>query len=289
MKKYRFRYLLRGGWKPDADEDHRKVYRLGLLQNESAFAGTLIHKHIRRMIAAGMAGISLEVGKQADTACREFTIAVEAGSAIPLEKVRRDRTKFLRQERGLPFFPQEIARFHEHIRSCLNAWWDHNETQDLLAHRQHIIREFLDPEKPLLTDALGVPSFLKTDAIVKLGNNVTIYDWKSGNPSDSDEKQASIYDAFARAHFQLDETANVEARFVYLTDGSSRRFTFDADQRAQLLWQIQEEYTDLVITDAKPDPKLFPPRPNGQCERCVFQFLCQEGQKQIAKTKEVLS
>lgn len=236
-----------------------------------------------------MAGISLEIGRQADTACREFSIAVEAGATMPLEKVRRNRSKFLRQERGLPFTPQEIARFHEHIRHCLKVWRHHDGTRDLLAHHQHIIREFLDPEKPLLTDALGVPSYLKTDAIVQYGNTVTIYDWKSGNPSESDEKQASIYDAFARAHFQLDEAANVEARFIYLTDGSSRTFTFDADQRAQLIWQVHEEYTDLVITDAKPDPKLFPPRPNRQCDRCVFQFLCTEGQKQISKTREVLS
>lgn len=289
MKKYRYRYLLRGGWEPDADEERRMAYRLGLLLNELSFTGTLIHKHIRRMIAAEMAGISLEVGRQADTACREFSIAVEAGATLPIEKVRRDRSKFLRQERGLPFTPQEIARFHEHIRRCLKAWRDHEETRDLLAHHQHIIREFLDPEKPLLTNALGVPSYLKPDVILQHGNTVTIYDWKSGKPSESDEKQASIYDAFARAHFQLDETANVEVRFVYLADGSSRTFTFDTDQRAQLLWQIQEDYTDLVITDAKPDPRLFPPKPNRQCERCVFQFLCKEGQKQIAKAREVQS
>lgn len=288
MKKYRYRYLLRGGWEPDADEERRRAYKLGLLLDEASFIGTLVHKHIRKMITAEMANISLEVGRQADAACRELSLAVEAGSTIPLERVRRNRSKFLRQERGYLFTSQDIARFHEHIRHCLKVWRGHDETQDLLAHRQYIIREFLDPEKPILTNALGVPSYLKTDAIVQHCNTI-IYDWKSGNPSESDEKQAAVYDAFARAHFQLNETATVEARFVYLTDGTSRIFTFDANQRAQLLWQIREDYADLIITDAKSDPRQFRPRPNRQCERCAFQFLCEEGQKQIAKAKEVQS
>jgi len=274
---------MKGGWPPDADNDLQRIYRLNLLQTESAFVGILIHKTIRKMITAEMAGISLEVEQQADAACREFSIAVEYGAALPLNKVSRRRSKFLRQERGSPIIPEEISRWHGHIRRCLTTWKQHAATQELLAQRSHIVREFLDPERPVYTEALGVPSYLKTDAVLRTEDAVTIFDWKTGSPTESDAKQAAVYDAFVRSHFQLKDETLVETKLVYLSTGSEQVFSFDPENRTQLLWQIGEEFADLRIADADSSPRHFPPRPNRQCKDCPFQFICKEGQQQVAK------
>ncbi len=282
-RKYRFRYLMKGGWTPNADDELQQIYRLSLLQTESAFVGTLIHKAIRKMIAAEIAGISLEVEQQADAACREFSFAVENGATLPLDKISRRRSKFLRQERGIPITPEEISRWHGHIRHCLATWKQHAATKELLAKRSHIVRKFLDPEKPVYTEALGVPSFLKTDAIVHTENAATVYDWKTGSPAESDARQAAIYDTFVRSYFKLKDETAVKVKLIYLPNGSEQVFSFDPEERAELLWQIGEEFTDLRITNADPSARHFPPRPSRQCRNCPFQFICKEGQQQVAK------
>lgn len=276
-KKYRFRYLLKGGWNPEAPEELQTVYRLGFLQGEAAFAGTLIHRRIRKMIAIEMAGLPRNAADEAAAACREFALAVEMGAALPLEKLRKGRVKFLRQQQGHAISPVEIVRWQEHIRNCLTMWDRMDAVDELLANKAHILREFLDPTSPIFSDVLGVPAYLKTDVVLRTADRAMIYDWKTGKPSESDAKQAATYDAFIRAHFHLDDAALVEARFVYLTEGTVRDFSFEADERAELLWQIGEEYTDLVITDSNPSEKRFPARPNRQCTYCPFQALCPEG------------
>lgn len=283
LKKYRFRYLLRGGWKPDSSEELQTVYRLGLLQSESAFAGTLIHKLIRRMIAVEMAGLARNVSGEAEAACRELALAVEIGATTPLEKLRKGRVKFLRQEQGHIITPAEVAHWQQHIRQCLTTWDRLEVVEELLSNKTYILRDFLDPSAPIFSEALGVPAYLKTDVVVRTDDHVVIYDWKTGKPAESDTRQAAIYDAFIRAYFGLDDKVRVETQFVYLGETPNRVFTFDSNERAELLWQVGEEYTDLVVVDSDPRPKRFPARPNRQCGYCPFQLICAEGQAQMKK------
>jgi len=153
----------------------------------------------------------------------------------------------------------------------------------LLASKTGILRGFLDPSVPIYTEALGVPAFLKTDLVQRTDDRAVIYDWKTGKPSESDTRQAAVYDAFVRTHFRLGDAARVEARFVYLTEGTVRDFSFGAEERAELKWQIGEEYTDLVIADSDSSAKRFPAQPSHKCGYCPFQFLCPEGQSQLRK------
>jgi len=80
-RNYRYRYLLKGGWDPNASEEFQNVYRLGLLQSEAAVVGMLIHRRIRRMIAVEIAGLPRDVVTEAEAACREFALAVEMGAS----------------------------------------------------------------------------------------------------------------------------------------------------------------------------------------------------------------
>ncbi len=282
-KKYRYRYLLKGGWDPEAPEELQTVYRLGLLQGEPSYAGTLIHRRIRRMIAVELAGLPRNAPAEADAACREIALAVEMGASLPLEKIRKGRTKFLRQEQGHVISPTEVAHWQKHISHCLATWDQLDVVAGLLADKACILRDFLDPSAPIYTEALGVPAYLKTDVVVRSDDRIVIYDWKTGKPAESDTKQAAVYDAVIRAHFCLDDAARVEARFVYLAEGTVRDFSFGSDERAELLWQIGQDYTDLVITDSNPAAKRFPARTGRQCAFCPFQFLCTEGQAHLRK------
>lgn len=179
-KKYWYRYLQPGGWRAEASGFHKEIYRLGLLQNEAAYAGSLIHHYIRQMIGGEIAGVKRDVGVQADAAVRLFAQAVEMGAKVPLSELRKGRIKFLRQARGEIISPEEILHRQDRIRTYIQNWDQMEVVSDLLRSRSGIIRSLLDPPSPLETGIFGFPALLKTDAVVQADGAWTIYDWKSG-------------------------------------------------------------------------------------------------------------
>ncbi|MFZ4774041.1 MAG: PD-(D/E)XK nuclease family protein [Terrimicrobiaceae bacterium] len=281
-KKYRYRYLMKGGWHPDATEELKRIYRLGLLQNESSYAGILMHKHIRRMIAGEMNGFHRRLAESVETACREFALAVELGALQPLDGLRKGRVKFLSQEQGKSISPADVTKWQLQIRQCLETWDKMEEVKELIDDASSIIPHLLDPPAPILTECLGVPIYLKTDAVLSSGDHWIVYDWKTGRPNESDGKQAGIYEAFIRAEFELTHDITVVVRYVYLTEGIVKSFSFTAEEREELLWQIAEEHTDLLITDADHSERRFPARANGLCQYCPYQFNCPEGKKRVS-------
>lgn len=282
-KKYWYRYLQPGGWRADASDSHKEIYRLGLLQNEAAYAGSLLHRYIRQMIAGELAGIKRDIGVQAEAAARLFAQAVEMGARMPLSDLRKGRVKFLRQARGEIISSAEILHRQDQIRACVENW--DQLASVLLRSPPGLIRSLLDPPAPLETDVFGFPALLKTDAVVYADGRWTIYDWKSGRHSESDARQAGIYDLFIRRHFKLSPEEDVTAVFVYLPEKSTQRFTFSSDQRDELLWQIREEHSDLALTKKM---RTFPAMPGSHCIRCPFQFICDEGKKSMLRMERRL-
>ncbi len=252
-------------------------------------AGTIVHKFVRHMVATSLANLSFHSEKQAEAAVREFTNGVIAGATLTIPELRKGRGKLVRQERGEVVPEEDLARWQTHIQSCLQRWGRWELVEELLANRTHILREYLDPPAPMATHSLGVPALVKTDVVVRDGSGAIVYDWKTGRPNDPDRRQAAIYDLFVRGQFQLPEDAHVQVKMAYLSDRTVINHTFDADERAELRWEIEQEYTDLLITDAKTKEEQFPAQPNRQCARCPFQFICKEGQAYLNKTEGRIS
>jgi hypothetical protein len=276
QKKYRYQYILKGGWRPDAPPELRKIHQLGLLTTENSLAGNIIHKQIRRLIAGTITGFPANVGDLAEAAASEYANLIKAGEELSLSQLRKGRVRLLRQEKGDEVKEGEIREIQQHIRSCLHAWSKLDLVKTLLCRNENIVPDLLDPSFPIFTESLGVPAYLRTDVVFGKDLQWEIVDWKTGRPS-SDERQAAIYDAFIRSRLKLPREADVRVKMVHLPGGMVREFSFSQTDRDELLWQISEEYTDLQITNADPSSRRFPASPGAQCSYCPYQFVCQEG------------
>lgn len=282
-KKYRHSYLQKGGWRPDAPAALRQVYQLSLLQQESSFAGILTHKYIRRFLAGVMNRYPQPIEDSIRAACAEFELAAKRGATLELSQLKRDRSKFLSQELGRPLSDSKIAEWKEKIRRSLETWRSLDLVEQLLSDAPKIVPHLLDPPSPILTHCLGVPAYLKTDAVVARDDGWQVFDWKTGRPTESDERQGAIYDTFVRDEFKLGDDAKVEVIFVYLATREHRAFEYSTDSREELQWQIGEEFTDLLLVDADPSEGRFPARPNGLCYYCPYQLICEPGKRILAK------
>lgn len=279
-RRYRLRYLLSHGWRPNATPEAREAYQLQLLQTEASFAGMLVHTRIRRMIAGEMAGIPRNVASESAAAGRQFANAVAQGEMIPTQNLRKGKIKFLAQHLGRKIDAASIATWQEKICYWLEAWDEMYAVADLLSSRWSILPQFLDPEQPLFSEALGAPAWIKTDLVAEdAKSNVLIIDWKTGRPSEFDRDQGAIYDIVLRDELALGNEADLTVRFVYLSYDTVRDFHFDKDDRAELKWRIAEEMGEILEAELDPSPGAFRPKPGWQCKHCPFQSICQEGSK----------
>ncbi len=202
----RLRYLLKQGWSPDASAEAREAYQLQLLQTEASFAGMLVHKRIRRMIAGELAGFPRDVVSESVAAGRQFANAVAEGEALPTGSLRKGKVKFLAQHLGQKIDTEAIAEWQEKIRHWLEIWNQMRTVADLLSPTWSIIPQFLDPNQPLFTEVLGAPAWIKTDLVAEnINGDVLIVDWKTGRASVSDRDQGAIYDSVLRDELDLDD------------------------------------------------------------------------------------
>lgn len=283
IRAYRFKYLLaRDGWKPEASAEEQSAYRYSLLTSESLLAGILVHQQIRTYLALHLAHYSQAMDELIEQAGQQFIRFVATGQSLSLEACRRGRSRLVRQQRGESLAPTEMAHWTEHIGRCLRNWRDLPLTATLLSNKGHLVRDLLDPKQPLLTECLGVPMYLKTDAVAGVDQRWTVYDWKTGQPSDADRSQAAIYDAFIRDRMGLPDGASVTVSMVYLPNSEVIEHTFTADERTELRWQIGEQLEDIAAVEAG---NHFPARPSHHCDACAFQFLCTDGQRFLTQAK----
>jgi hypothetical protein len=272
------RYLLKQGWAPEASAEAREAYQLQLLQTEASFAGMLVHKRIRRMIAGELAGYPRDVASEAAAAGRQFANAVAEGETLATRSLRKGKVKFLAQHLGRKIDDETIAEWQEKMYHWLEAWDRMRTVAALLSPTWSIIPQFLDPNQPLFSEVLGAPAWIKTDLVAENSNkDMLIVDWKTGRPSDSDRDQGAIYDAILRAELELDDEANLTVRFVYLAEGSVKDFQFDTADRAELKWRVAEEIGEILEAEMDPSAEAFRPRPGWQCMHCPFQTMCAEG------------
>ena len=276
-KAYQFRYLNPGGWRQDASPEVRKIYRLAQLQSESSVAGVLIHKHIRRQLAAAINGFPLRMDDAVATAMREFELIVQRGYATRLEDASKDRIRLIRQERGEKLTPAEIRKHQAVISTCLQTWAEMPEICTLIKDAESLIPQYLDPVKPSVFEVGDTKIFVKLDAVSHQGDLVEIWDWKSSRPHRDDQHAAAIFDLFIREALNLNNGQRVKVHFAHLREGSIQTYSFTDDDRESLRYRIADEVTELQLVDAQTEPEDFPPQAGRQCLHCPFQFTCREG------------
>jgi hypothetical protein len=106
------------------------------------------------------------------------------------------------------------------------------------------------------------------DAAKVLGDRATIFDWKTGKPSD-DETQLKLNAATMFAH--APELRRVRAALVFLGHNATTQAEYDRDDLPEIWSEIMPRVR--AMAKARQDQE-YPPRPSGLCKRYCAVVSC---------------
>ncbi len=257
--------------------------RLKAIQTTKQYVGSLVHRTIRQIIQNAMNGKPGDPVQSIREATTAFNRALEYSERNPLERMAYGHVKFLHHQKGNSLTVLQKVNLESLICETVSNFYQMGYPPKLLSTYK-ILSEYLDPEWPIKTECLGFPAYIKTDVVCYNSNCLSAIDWKTGQMAGDDKSQAEIYCLFAKSLEKLPRNLEVSAELVYLANESVIK---EAPRKAaigEILWRIQEEYSDLLYNDARVTAANSPPYPGWQCQTCVYQFICIEGQNHIAKS-----
>jgi len=178
-------------------------------------------------------------------------------------------------------------------RNWIDRWYESKGQKDEYYRLgKKIIKNFYDSyckENPEIlsvngTPALEIPFSLKLqgniikgqiDRIDKVGEEVVIIDYKTGNPKKKlareDKEQLLIYQLAVEEVFKMKPRALV---YYYLNEGSKISFLADEKEKNEMKEKIVKEIEEIKNSD-------FEARPGRHCAFCDFRDICEKAQNYV--------
>ena len=280
-RKYWFHYYGSwGGWEDDATAESRELYELKKITGLHLIAGDIVHQAIERALHAWARG-------------------EEPDPVVIVEWCKRKmQNAFVESREGRwRNAPNRIVRLAEHhygpqpSREMLVkiAGKVGDSVRNFVRSEAFgIIRES-DPEHWLPIETLdtfdfeGTEVYAVPDFACRYGEDVLIFDWKTGRKSSANNDQVVLYAMFAAAKWGVDKD-RVKASPVYLLAGGDfDPATVTETDRERVAGVIRDSIGNMrgrlsdeeANTARKED---FEPTPGHGCRWCNFRGVCPHAQ-----------
>jgi hypothetical protein len=285
-RRYYLRYYRQwGGWERDASPESRLAYRLTKMISMPQLAGQAVHEVLSRHFHALRMGEyrplqperPVERMRSAFRAARAESWRANPKKNPPLfelyykKELSPSRLRELAEgaRRAIRHL-QEMPLYHG-LRSLPGtdlAWID--PLPGTFSPESYFdIRKF---------QVIAIP-----DLVIRRGDELLIFDWKTGRPRPSDRRQMEVYALWARQHLEGGE-GKIRACLVYLASSEADEFTVSpaAARRAAQFIRVEMEAMSAYLKDAGKNIPLdrdsFPMDNNTElCWGCFFQEICFPG------------
>lgn len=272
------------GWDDEAPSEARTAYRLKQLTSLHRAFGTSVHRRAYELVEAARSGRE----PPPDEVLRERTRS-ELGRLY-----RADRASFEDEPRDRPMLQasyyrdgpdeEDLEKLRLKLDRCLpnlrslDLWRRIRERDDYVVHAEDPDGEFTPPE--LEVDGVGV--FARPDLVVRdlESDELTVVEWKTGEPREEDREQVSAYGLWVRE--TMDEAPG-RALVHYLLDGTARELELGERQLEAATGRIAEGLEEMRAYVE--DPSVNRPRPKDAfpmtddrwaCYRCSYLELCED-------------
>jgi len=178
-------------------------------------------------------------------------------------------------------------------RNWIDKWYESKEQKDeYYKLGKNIIKNFYkeySKERPEILSINGIPALeipfnLKIqgetikgqiDRIDKIGEEVVIIDYKTGNPKKKltreDKNQLLIYQLAVEQVFKMKPKRLV---YYYLNEGSKISFLGDEEEKNEMRKKIIKEIKEIKNSD-------FEASPGRHCSFCDFKDICEKAQNYV--------
>jgi len=276
-------YLAWGGWNRGASDERKRAYMLKKMTSMPMLAGDALHRALEEWFqsresgreftreeveAAGLAILRRSYRESRDGAWRSKNKAAHL-SEHHYEDERVDEASGAAAEYG--------KRYVERIKKAAATFFDSDDLAEVRAvePKDYLAFEAMDTFTLFDTKIFAVP-----DLAYRRGEEVVIYDWKTGKPREADRYQLAIYTIYAREKWGV-APEQVETADAYLaTDEleTARHTTADMVPVEERIEASISEMREVHFNadDSTGDPEAFPMVEAGsrECSMCNFRELC---------------
>ena len=277
-RRYYFQYYGSwGGWEVTADPETREIYILKQLKSRQMWAGEVVHSCIERSLENLRAGIE--------------PLALEKILSLTLDQMRTEwkqsqtktyrsrpkTTALFEHEYEVPISDEEWQSNAAHVETCLRNFYG-SETyrwiQDLPRDQWLEIEDF----SSFRLDATKV--HVKLDFACKDGNDIRIFDWKTGRRDEEDNSvQLACYALYATEKWEA-APGNVRTAEFSLARNQLQEYSVSEPDIDRIRNYIQASIRDMkellldpatnqISKDSSPlTTELW------RCRTCNFKRLC---------------
>ena len=279
LRKYYFQYYGGwGGWLKDADARIRQIYALKHLQTRQMWAGDHAHQCIERLLGfirrgAQPPGEDEAVNKMLESMRGDF---------------KDSRAGRYRQD------PKRVCGLFEHeyaIEVADDVW------KETAARAEKCVRNFyhapvferlrklqaadwLEIEERAAFQLDGLKVYVQLDCAFRDGDNVVIYDWKTGKAdAERNDVQLACYILYAIEKWKV-TAGQVTAVDLYLADGNEVSRQLDAEALENVKDYIRDSADEMLFPLSDPERNFaeedsFDVTENeSACRRCNFLKVC---------------
>ena len=277
-------YLAWMGWDRNASDDRKRAYMLKKMTSMPMLAGDALHR-------------ALEEWFQARESGREFTPEEVEQSALAIlrrgYKDSRDgnwrrKSKLVhltehhyedsRVDEASGAAGEYGKRYVDRIKSAVAMFFDSDELAEVraVAPKDYLAFEAMDTFTLFDTKIFAVP-----DLAYRRGDEVVIYDWKTGKPREADRYQLAVYTLYAREKWGT-VPEKVESIDAYLATGEMIGARHTAEDMVPVEERIEASIAEMRAVhfnadESAGDAEDFPKVEEGsrECSMCNFRELCE--------------
>jgi len=276
-------YLAWNGWDRKASDERQRAYMLKKMTRMPMLAGEALHRALEEWFQSRQSG-------------REFTReeVEQAGLAILRRGYKDSRDGTWRRSSKLVHLAEHHyeeeqvdeasdaaatygKRYVERIQQAVATFFESDDLECVRAVEpsDYLAFEAMDTFTLFDTKVYAVP-----DLAFRRGDEVVIYDWKTGQPREEDRHQLAVYTIYAREKWGA-APEDVEAVDAYLVGGELETVRHTAAELEPIEERIEASINEMReahfnADDSAGDPEDFPKVEAGsrECSMCNFRELC---------------
>lgn len=278
LRKYYWNYYGSwNGWRTTSPDSARLAYRLKNMTRLPMWAGSVVHDTIESTLRAVRSGMRPTLDEAQGEARRRLN---EGWFSSVEKKWRRDPKRSINlfeHYYGEGITKEQRLDLRQHVFNCLERFFAGAAYAKLreIGHEHWVALEDFDQ-----FELMGVKVWVVLDVAIKDGDEIVIFDWKTGEPRDADAEQVSVYALFAMSKWQT-PPEKLQTRLVYLKHDEERVARPDATALIDLRERVTTSIAamrDLLVApeDNEADIDDFPMIDDmAKCAQCEFKQLCE--------------
>ena len=274
-------YFAKIGFAPDAPEEARVALEMRTTKGLDMWVGEIVHQVIQWSLEQAKAGTVVS----ADEALAETKRLLSAGwKSSRLQEWRRNQDDehpnlfehYYKVEVGTA----TIERIKQKAYTSVGNFMGSDLFKWIMTTP---VDRWLPVEKYASFRLDGLLMYVKFDFAVRDGKGLTVYDWKTGKPTEDEPRQLTCYAMYTSDKWAI-PIANVKAAAVHLQpEMQILEFPVDDDSMEDLREHVKQGFNDMVKCLRNPARNIaamddFPMTGNMlRCLRCSFKGVCEQG------------